>query len=82
MKRCCIARLGTDHTCADCPEYHTCGTLRDFHGKNGYKYRKYREATEFIRRHGYKAFLLSADKWTGPYGKLPAPDGEGRKSRR
>jgi hypothetical protein len=77
MKRCCLARLGAAHTCADCPEYPSCRTLRSFYSKNGYKYKKYQEAAEFIRRHGYEAFLRIAEKWSGPYGKLPPPGGEG-----
>ena len=73
MKVCCIRKLGPAHTCADCPDcpdYLSCNILREFYGKNGYKYRKYRESLEFIRTHGYDAFLKMAEKWKGPYGRL------------
>jgi hypothetical protein len=44
-----------------------------FFNKKGYKYRKYREAIEFIRAHGYPAFLTQADAWSGAYGHLMPP---------
>jgi hypothetical protein len=71
MKVCCIKRLGTAHTCADCPDCLSCETLRAFHGKNAYKYRKYSQSLEFIRSHGYERFLEAAAEWKGAYGKLP-----------
>ncbi|HPQ72040.1 MAG TPA: DUF3795 domain-containing protein [bacterium] len=71
VKRCCLAKLPTDQTCADCPEFADCPTLAAFHNKKGYKYAKYRKALDFIRLHGYEAFLNVADNWRGPLGKLP-----------
>jgi hypothetical protein len=71
MKVCCLGR-GLE-TCADCPELHTCETMVGFFNKKGYKYRKYREAIEFIRAHGYPAFLSQADVWRGAYGRLVPP---------
>lgn len=71
MKVCCLGR-GLE-TCADCPELHTCETMVGFFNKKGYKYRKYREAIEFIRTHGYPAFLTQADAWSGAYGRLMPP---------
>ena len=71
IKVCCIHRLGIARTCADCPDCLTCDTLQGLYRKNGYKYRKYRESLEFIRAHGYDAFLEASDKWKGAYGKLP-----------
>jgi len=70
MKRCCLDKLGTDYTCADCPEFDSCEELAEFYGKNGHKYRKYRQALEFVRQYGYEAFFRSADNWRGPCGKL------------
>ena len=71
MKVCC---LGRDlETCANCPELHACETMAVFFNKKGYKYRKYREAIEFIRAHGYPAFLTQADAWRGAYGRLVPP---------
>jgi hypothetical protein len=71
MKVCC---LGRDlETCADCPELHAFETMVIFFNKKGYKYRKYREAIEFIRAHGHPAFLAQADAWSGAYGRLVPP---------
>mgnify|MGYP006269563497 CR=1 FL=1 len=71
MKVCCIRRLGTAATCADCPDGLTCDILQGWYGKKGYKYRKYRQSFEFIRAHGYERFLEAAANWKGPHGKLP-----------
>jgi hypothetical protein len=35
----------------------------------GYKYKKYKEAIEFIRKNGYNKFIKIADTWTRQYGK-------------
>jgi hypothetical protein len=67
MKVCCVGKGYS--SCADCAEYSSCATLQAFYAKNGYKYGKYREALEFIREHGYDAFIALADGWHGPYGK-------------
>jgi hypothetical protein len=69
MKLCCFGEKRLE-TCADCPEYRACATIRGFQSKKGYKYRKYRESLEFIRNRGYPAFLRLADTWKGPYGRL------------
>jgi len=72
MKVCCLER-GLE-TCADCPELHTCETMTVFFNKKGYKYHRYRAATEFIRAHGCTAFLAQADAWRGAYGRLASPE--------
>jgi len=73
MKVCCLNK-GYE-TCAECPEFDSCEVVQGFFGKNGYKYRKYREASEFIRTHGYAEFVAKANQWTGSYGSLgPSPD--------
>jgi hypothetical protein len=69
MKVCCFGKKRLE-TCADCPEYPGCDTIRTFQSKKGYKYRKYREALEFIRNRGYPAFLGRAVSWKGACGKL------------
>lgn len=69
IKVCCFGEKGFE-TCADCPGYDTCGIIGEFYGKKGYKYKKYRESLEFIRRCGYGKFFESADGWKGAYGKL------------
>jgi hypothetical protein len=70
MKVCCINRLGTEATCADCPDYLDCDTIQGFYGKEGYKYKKYHESADFIRSQGYDSFMQIAAQWKGPYGKL------------
>jgi len=52
---------------------HAFETMVIFFNKKGYKYRKYREAIEFIRAHGHPAFLAQADAWSGAYGRLVPP---------
>ena len=71
MKVCCIKKLGWEHTCADCALADSCNTLQGLYGKKGYKYGRYRKAMEFIRSHGYDAYLDAAASWKGAYGKLP-----------
>jgi hypothetical protein len=71
MKVCCIKRLGTALTCADCPDYLHCEIIQGFYSKKGYKYKKYHESAEFISRHGHDSFLQVAGKWKGPYGRVP-----------
>lgn len=67
MKVCCVSRKLP--SCADCGEYLTCGVLNGFYGKTGFKYKKYRQAAEYIRARGYGAFLEIADGWKNAYGK-------------
>ncbi len=67
MKVCCFKR--NYNTCADCPEIHTCVAVNEFYSKNGYKYKKYKQAIEYIRDKGYKDFLKIADTWNNAYGK-------------
>ena len=69
IKVCCFGKKKLE-TCADCPAYSKCSILQGFYGKNGYKYKKYKEATEFIRKNGYSAFLEKAEEWKGACGKL------------
>lgn len=69
VKVCCLRR--EFRTCADCPDYPTCATIRAFHGKRGYKYRRYREALEFIRTNGCAAFVAAANRWKAAFGPLP-----------
>jgi len=68
IKVCCMGK-GLE-TCADCIDFSGCEVIHTFHDKSGYKYRKYKEAMDFLRKNGYKKFLQSAKDWKGPYGKL------------
>jgi hypothetical protein len=67
MKVCCIGKGFS--SCADCDDYTHCETLQEFYGKNGYKYKKYKEAVDFIRQNGYDAFIAIADTWKRQCGK-------------
>jgi hypothetical protein len=69
MKVCCFGERQLE-TCADCPDYPSCETIHGFYSKNGYKYGKYRQTTEFIRENGYDKLLAVADRWKGAYGSL------------
>lgn len=69
IKVCCFKERKFE-TCADCPDYSSCRIIQDFYKKKGYKYKKYQQATEFIRENGYAKFLKIANNWKGPYGKF------------
>lgn len=69
MKRCCLIEKKFE-TCADCPDYEDCKILQDFFNKKGYKYKKYRQSLEFIRKFGYQKFIQSARSWKSAYGSL------------
>jgi hypothetical protein len=67
IKICCINKKY--NSCADCDIYDSCNTIQELHKKKGYKYKKYREAIEYIRENGYTKFLKTADEWKIQYGK-------------
>jgi len=67
MKVCCLGR--NHNSCAECEQFAMCAVLQAFLGKNGYKYQKYRQALEFIRKQGYAQFIALADQWNRQYGK-------------
>lgn len=69
MKRCCLMEKKLD-TCADCPDFPECKIVQAFFAKKGYKYQKYRESLEYIRKHGYPAFLEVTRMWKRAYGRL------------
>jgi len=66
MKVCCVKRGLM--SCADCADYNACEILQSFYANDSYKYKKYKQATEFIRANGYDAFFQIADGWRGAYG--------------
>lgn len=70
IKICCIKNGYA--SCADCNNFNSCKTIQGFYGKNGYKYKKYREALEYIRIKGYASFIRIANEWKIQYGKLTA----------
>jgi hypothetical protein len=72
MKRCCLIEKKVN-TCADCPDYMGCGVIQGFFEKNGYKYKKYRQSLEFIRKSGYSAFIEAVGSWKCAYGSLKTP---------
>ncbi|KYC45031.1 MAG: hypothetical protein APG12_01480 [Candidatus Methanofastidiosum methylothiophilum] len=67
MKVCCIKK--SNETCADCAEYSNCEIIQSFFNKNGYKYKKYKKAIEFIQINGYSNFIKIADNWKNAYGR-------------
>ena len=69
IKICCFKDRKLE-TCADCQDYSSCKIIYSFHDKSGYKYKKYKQSIEFIRKNGYIKYIKIADKWKGPYGKL------------
>jgi hypothetical protein len=68
IKACCFKERKYE-TCADCKDYPKCKIIQDFYSKKGYKYKKYKQAIEFIRENGYPKFLKIANKWKCQYGK-------------
>jgi hypothetical protein len=69
IKLCCF-RDNNFNTCADCSKLESCNIIGSLYAKNGYKYKKYKRAIEFIKKNGYQKFIKSADEWKGAYGKL------------
>jgi hypothetical protein len=67
MKVCCIQK--GFNSCADCDTYISCKIIQTFYSKNRYKYKKYKEAIDYIIANGYEKFITIADKWTMQYGK-------------
>jgi hypothetical protein len=67
IKICCISK--NIETCADCKHHTTCDNLINFYSKNGYKYKKYKEAIDYICKYGYLRFIAQTKKWTMQYGK-------------
>lgn len=67
IKVCCIKK--DYNTCADCSDYLSCETINGLYNKNGYKYKKYKQATEYIRENGYEKFIKVANNWKNVYGK-------------
>ncbi|HPR42624.1 MAG TPA: DUF3795 domain-containing protein [Candidatus Methanofastidiosa archaeon] len=68
IKICCFKEKRYE-TCADCPDFPKCDIINGFYSKNGFKYKKYKQAIEFIIKNGYSDFIRLANNWRGPYGK-------------
>lgn len=69
IKACCFKERKFE-TCADCPDYPSCPIIQNFHNKKSYKYKKYRQSIEYIRKNSYAKFIKMAIGWKGAYGKL------------
>jgi hypothetical protein len=69
IKLCCFRDHQLD-TCADCSNFESCEILGDWYAKTGHKYKKYKQAIEFIQTHGYQRFFEFTQKWKSAYGKL------------
>jgi hypothetical protein len=68
IKLCCFRDHAFD-TCADCPEFETCAIIGSWYSKKGHKYKKYKQAIEFIKQNGYSSLVKLANKWKNAYGK-------------
>ncbi len=69
LKRCCMAKGFL--SCADCTQTDGCEAFQQFFNHEGYKYKKYRESLDYIRKYGYEAFVTAADGWQNAYGRFP-----------
>ena len=69
MKLCCFKERQFK-TCADCPDYVSCPIIQTFHNKKPFKYKRYKQSIEFIRKNGYKQFIKKAKDWKNASGKL------------
>ena len=69
IKICCITK--SHNSCSDCQNYNDCSVLKDFYAKNGQKYKKYQQATVFIKDNGYEKFLAVVAQWKNAHGKYP-----------
>lgn len=69
IKLCCFKDKKFD-TCADCSDLDSCQILNSWYDKKAHKYKKYKQANEFIRKNGYSKFIKLADKWKNAFGKL------------
>jgi len=69
MKVCCFKDRKFE-TCADCLYYPSCQIIQNFHSKKSFKYKKYKQSIEFIRKNSYTQFIKKANDWKNAYGKL------------
>ena len=69
IKLCCF-RDKKFHTCADCSDLDSCQTINSWYDKKSHKYKKYRQANQFIKKNGYSKFIKLAEKWKNAFGKL------------
>ena len=69
MKVCCFKKRKLK-TCADCSDYPSCLTIQNFHNKKSFKYKKYKQSIEFIRKNSYVQFIKIANDWKNTYGKI------------
>ena len=69
IKICCFKEKKFD-TCADCSDLSSCKIVSNWYAKDGYKYKKYKQAIEFIKEKGYPEFIILADKWKNAYGNM------------
>ena len=44
--------------------------ISDFHSMKGSKYKKLKQAIEFINKNGYPEFIKHASKWKSAYDEL------------
>jgi len=69
IKVCCLKERKLE-TCAVCTDYPSCKIIHGFYSKNGYKYNRYEQSMDYIRKNGYAKFIGRAENWKGACGKL------------
>jgi len=69
IKLCCFKDKKLE-TCADCSELNTCKIINKLYNHKGYKYKRYKESIDYIRKNGYSKFIKASKGWNGAYGKL------------
>ena len=67
IKICCITKKLV--SCADCNGLDNCSIIQEFYNKNGYKYKKYKQAINYIVNNGYSKYLNQTKEWTMQYGR-------------
>ena len=75
IKLCCFRDHKLD-TCADCSDFSSCSIINDWYSKNGYKYKKYKQAALFIKANGYEKFTKAAKGWLNAFGKYDDQDND------
>ncbi len=69
IKVCCL-RERQLQTCTDCEDFPSCALLQTWYNKAGGKYGRYKKSANYIRKHGYEAFVAIADEWKDASGRL------------
>ncbi len=69
VKICCFKEKGLA-TCADCKEFSDCKKIVKRFKIGSYDYKKCQECIMYIKENGYNSYIMNAEKWKGPWGRL------------